>query len=156
MSGRRRTSWAPLAAAVVVIVVALGIGASGDRGPSTLDERVEAVAAGVRCPTCQGLSVAESDAASSDAVRKVIEDRLRAGRTPEQVRAELVERYGSDILLTPPSNGVGALVWVLPVVAVATGGTGLALAFARWRRAAGDVAPPSDDDRRLVDEALRR
>ena len=45
-----------------------------------------------------------------------------------------INRYGESILLKPPSSGLGLLVWVLPVVAVALAIVGLGFAFVRWRR----------------------
>ena len=144
-----------VAAVVLALAIAVGAGAGRSRGEPTFAEQVEAVATGVRCPTCRGQSVAESDAASSVAIRRVIESRLREGATPKQVRYELAARYGDDILLRPPASGFGALVWVLPVVAVFGAGGGLAVAFRRWGAAAGAVPSPSDDDRRLVEDVLR-
>ncbi len=149
------TRWASWLAMAVVLVVALSVGVAGQRGPRTEDERVLAVASTVRCPTCRGLSAAESDAKAAQAVREEIRSRLREGRSPDSIRAYLVSRYGQDVLLEPAGRGVAGLVWVLPVVAAAAAAGGLALVFGRWRRA-GAAAVPTDDDRRMVADALGR
>lgn len=137
---------------VPVVVVALVVGVGGDRSPRTETERVNAIASEVRCPTCRGLSVAESDAATATAIREEIRERLRAGDSPDEIRAYLVSVYGRDVLLRPEGKGLTALVWVLPVVAVLLAGGGLALAFRRWR---SPHRAPTDEDRTLVEEALK-
>ena len=139
----------------LVLLAALAVGASGDKAPRTESERVRAIASEVRCPTCRGLSAEASDAKAAQAVREEIRSRLREGRSPESIRAYLVSRYGQDILLEPAGRGVAGLVWVLPVVAAAAAAGGLALVFGRWRRA-GAAAVPTDDDRRVVADALGR
>ena len=146
----RKLSWLAM---VGVVVVALAIGASGDRTPRTEAERVRAVASSVRCPTCRGLSAAESDANAAQAVREEIQRRMRAGESDAEIRAYLVSRYGEDILLKPQSSGLAALVWALPVSVLVIAGGGLALVFRRWR-AARIAGTPTPEDRALVEAAL--
>jgi cytochrome c-type biogenesis protein CcmH len=127
--------WAPWLALFVVVVVALAIGASGSgRGGSTAAARADRLAKSVRCPTCRGLSAAESDAKAAQAVRTEIRSRVDVGQSDGQIRAYLASRYGDDILLKPEGSGVTALVWALPVVAAVCGAAGLAFAFRRWQQ----------------------
>ena len=150
MSVRR---WLPYLLLVPVVAVALYIGAgSGDDGPPTAAARTAKLAAQVRCPTCEGLSAAESDAASSVAIREEIRRRVDAGQSDGEIRSFLAGRYGADILLTPAGSGVAALVWALPVMAVVLGAGGLALALRRRRSEPPRTA--SADDRLLVEQAL--
>ncbi|MGH9164376.1 MAG: cytochrome c-type biogenesis protein [Acidimicrobiales bacterium] len=143
----------PVVALLAVLAVALFVGARDDGPPPTAAQRTTRIAKGVRCPTCDGLSAAESEAAASVAIRAEIRKQVDAGETDGQVRRFLVGRY-PDILLKPSAGGVGALVWGLPVVVLVLAVAGLVFSFRRGRsRAAGD---PSDDDRRLVAEALGR
>lgn len=148
---RRLLPWLAL---LVVVGGALVVGTRGDGRPSTPEARVESITQEVRCPTCQGLSAADSTAPAAQAVRTFVAEQVRAGRSDDEIRAELVARYGRDILLRPEAGGVAGLVWVLPVMALVCGAVGLAVTFRRWQRR-GRLAP-SDDDRRLVEEALRR
>lgn len=147
----RRFSWLALAA---VVAATLAIGATGDRTPRTEAERVDAIASGVRCPTCRSLSAAESDAVAARAVRDAIRDGIRDGRSDEEIRAFLVSRYGEEILLKPRASGLSGLVWALPVVALAIGFVVIGVAFGTWRRRREDVDAPTDDDRVLVERAL--
>jgi cytochrome c-type biogenesis protein CcmH len=143
--------WAPWAALAVVLAVALVIGSRPAGGPTTSADRVRHIAAELRCPTCRSQSALESDAEVSRAMRAEIQRRVDAGETDAQIRAYFVSKFGKDILLRPEGRGVSALVWILPVVALVAAIAGLVVAFRRWRPRAVTV---SDDDRRLVEDAL--
>ena len=150
--GARR--WLPWLALVAVVAGALSVGAGGGGGAPSPAARTARLSADVRCPTCEGLSAAESETPASVAVREEIRRRVDAGESDEQIRAFLVSRYGKDIILTPEGTGVAALVWALPVVAVVLAGGGMVLALRR-RRAEG-MLTPTGEDRRLVEQARRR
>jgi cytochrome c-type biogenesis protein CcmH len=137
----------------VLLVTALVISTHGSSGPDTTAERVTRIASEVRCPTCRQLSAAESDAPAAEAVRVAIAERVERGESDAEIRAFLVSRYGSDILLKPGHSGVAALVWALPVGAFVCAVAGLAYAFGRWRRM--EVAV-TEADRALVAQALAR
>jgi cytochrome c-type biogenesis protein CcmH len=67
-------------------------------------------------------------------MRGVVRDQLRTGRTPEQVKAYFVSKYGEWILLEPKPRGVNLLVYWLPA-AVVLGGLGVVFfAVRRWTR----------------------
>jgi cytochrome c-type biogenesis protein CcmH len=149
MSRRRLLGWVAMAA---VLVAALAIGVTHDGGPRTPEERARNLAETVACPTCDGQSVAESDAAASRGIRTLIAERIDQGASDDAIRDELVATWGESILLTPDSSGVGGLVWVLPVVALVLALAGMGYVFWRWRGLAAVHA--SDADRELVDRAL--
>jgi cytochrome c-type biogenesis protein CcmH len=125
----RRAAWLVLG---LVLVATLAIGSRQRQGPRTDVQRANHLAQQLRCPTCRGLSVADSDAAAARAVRAEIRRRVAAGESDAEIRSFFVSRYGSDILLSPPSSGVGAMAWSLPVVFVVSAAVGLWWAFARW------------------------
>ena len=125
--------WIPWVVMGVLLTGALAVGAQGSTDGRTVDGRVRSIAAEVRCPTCEGLSVAESDAPSSRTIRDDIRRRVEAGESNGEIRAYLVSRFGKDILLKPEATGVSALVWALPVVALVCALAGLVVAFRRWR-----------------------
>jgi cytochrome c-type biogenesis protein CcmH len=125
--------WAPWLALVVVVVVALAVGASGSEGGTSAAARSSRLAKEVRCPTCRGLSAAESDAKAAQAVRAEIRSRVDEGQSDAEIRAFLASRYGDDILLRPQGSGAAGLVWALPVVVLVCGAAGLFVAFRRWK-----------------------
>jgi cytochrome c-type biogenesis protein CcmH len=146
-------SWAAMA---VVLVAAFAVGISDGRAPRTESDRVLAIAEEVRCPTCESLSAAESDAPAAQAVRDEIRTRLRAGESKGEILAYLASRYGDSILLRPEAGGVAGLVWALPVALALLAVAGLVAAVRRWRAASPTASSaPSDDDRALVEAALR-
>lgn len=146
----RLRRWLPWVALVAVAAGALTVGARGG-GPATDAERARAIAERVRCPTCRSQSAAESDAPASRAIREEIARRVAAGQPDDEILAYFADRFGKDVILQPEGSGVAALVWALPVGAVVLGLAGLAVAFRRWRPGG---AAPTDEDRRLVGEAL--
>lgn len=151
---RKLKGWPGWIAIVVVTVALLAIGSTADSSPRTPAERVEAIAKRLACPICQGESVFESRNNASVAIREEIETQVAGGtRTDEEIITFIEQRYGSRVLLVPRATGIDALVWALPVAALVCAVAGLGVAFRRWQRAAGTVA--SDDDRELVDAALR-
>ena len=149
---RRRLSvgiWVVLA---LVLAGALAWGASRP-GPTTPAERAAALDAVLRCPSCDGISVADSSASTAEAIRALVLARVREGESDAAIESYLVGRYGPSILLRPPATGVTVVVWLIPLLAAAAGAGGLAFFF--WRRRRPPAAPAvSDDDRALVDRAL--
>lgn len=145
----RSLSWLGVLAVVVIALVA---GREPSSPSSTPAARLDRIAAGLRCPVCQGLSVKDSDAPTANDLREDIRRRIEQGEDDDTIRQAYVERYGAWILLRPPSEGFGALVWALPGAGAVLAVAGLALAFWRWRRA--QIEPASAGDRRLVEDAL--
>ena len=120
MSGRTR-SFVVLAAAIAVVALAALIASAGSGGNQTHDERVHEIGAGLRCPECLNLSVADSPSSLAGEMRTEIETQLRAGRSPEQIRAFFIDRYGEWILLSPPRHGWNLLPWAVPIVGMLAG-----------------------------------
>ena len=83
----------------------------------TVDQQAQRLAAELRCPDCQALSVAESHTASADAIRAEIAEQLAAGHSVDEVRQHFVDRYGQWILLQPADP----LIWLLPLAVLAIG-----------------------------------
>jgi len=143
----------PVAALLAVVAVALVIGGAGRSHPTRSPAaRAHDIAAVLRCPVCQGLSVADSPSPTAKAIYDDIRHRVDAGESDASIKGYFVGVYGQWILLQPETSGIGALVWILPVTALLLGVGGLALAFRRWRRQ--PVLAASDEDRALVEAAL--
>ena len=100
---------------------------------SLLEAQVHQVGSKLRCPVCQGLSVAASPSASD--MREVIRSQLKAGKTPAEVEAYFVSKYGEWILLRPEPRGFNLALYILPTVMI-LGGIGLIFLLAKkWSRA---------------------
>jgi len=72
----------------------------------------------VRCPACDDLSVAVSNATSAIAVRHEIATKVHKGESDDQILTSIESVYGTSILLAPPTSGLGALLWIAPVLVV--------------------------------------
>lgn len=146
----RRLMWGMMG---VVLVTALAIGARRPSGPPTEDQRVARISSAIRCPTCRGLSAAQSDAPAAQSVREEVRRRMQEGETDVQIKGYLVSRYGKDILLQPEAKGVGLLVWALPLLGGAAAVAGVVVVLGRNRVRPGRRV--SEGDRDLVERALR-
>ena len=101
----------------VLLAIALLVAAGMAMRQSTTRpdrDRAEQLASELSCPSCQGESVANSGSQVAASMRSVIAEQLAAGRTPAQIRAWFVERYGPQVLLDPPKRGLGLLLWFVP------------------------------------------
>lgn len=73
----------------------------------------------VKCPACEDLSVAQSNATSALAVRQDITRRVKAGQSDNEILTSLESTYGTSILLSPPTSGIGSLLWLIPILVIA-------------------------------------
>ncbi len=89
---------------------------------AALDARTEEVAGLLRCPVCQGLSVADSRAGTAVAMKAQVRELLAAGYDEEQVLAYFERSYGGFVRLEPPLRGINWLVWLAPLGGLLLGG----------------------------------
>ena len=126
MTARRVAGYAVLALFIVGALIAV---ARATEAPS--GDPAHQVAAQLSCPDCAGQSVADSNSPVAESMRTVIAEQIAEGRTPDQVRDWFVDRYGADVVRTPP-NGAGILLWAGPLVV--TVAAGIAAAYTIYRR----------------------
>ena len=150
----RRIAWIGLGLLVVGIVVGLAWPAPTE----SRAEHVRRLASEFRCVDCEGLSVAESATASAAEQRRDIGVRIDRGESDQDIRAAYVESFGENVLLRPASDGIGVLVWALPIAVVLLGGVGVVVALRRWSRQprltatdadaalVAELRSPTDDD----------
>jgi cytochrome c-type biogenesis protein CcmH len=135
-----------------------------------LDARTEEVAALLRCPVCQGLSVGDSPSSMAQNMKRQVREMLAAGYEREQILAYFEASYGEFVRLEPQLRGVNWLVWLAPVAGLLAGAAvvawtlrapragspapaeGLKVSATGDEPAAGDEPPPGpdtlpDDDR---------
>ena len=156
MAASRLKRWPAWILLLFVVVGFLAVGATRDSGPRTPDERVEAISKRVACPVCQGESVYESRHPTSENMKDAIQDRVREGvLSDDEIIQSIVGARGGQELLVPTADGVEALAWALPATAFVVGVAGLTVAFRRWQRNSAALAPATEEDFRLVAEALR-
>lgn len=146
-------SWLPSLAvggalALIAVVLVFAIQPKAEATPA---ERADALARELRCPDCQGLSVADSPTSSAQEIRRQIDELTAGGASADEVRAHFVARYGEWMLLAPSSP----LVWITPF-AVVFGAAGVLGAWLLARRRASPPPPSgisSELRQRLREEA---
>lgn len=97
-----------------------------------LEAQVRELAAKLRCPTCRALSVGDSPSGMAQEMRDLIREQLLAGKTPDEVEAYFVDRYGEWILLKPKAEGFNWTVWLLPILMLAGGLFFVFMTARRW------------------------
>lgn len=108
------------------------VAAAPAAGDSVLEARTTAIARTLRCPVCQGESIQDSPSELAQEMRALVRDQLRAGKTPEEVKAYFVARYGEWILLEPTMKGLNVLLYVFPVLLVLGGLALVAVLVRKW------------------------
>jgi cytochrome c-type biogenesis protein CcmH len=97
-----------------------------------LQQRYEALTHELRCMQCMNNSIADSPVGLASDLRLQVKEQLIAGKSDDEIRAYMEQRYGKVILFTPPMDGSAAWVWVVPVLAV-IGGLLIAVRVVRRR-----------------------
>ena len=165
-TGRTRLSVVAVAIVAVIAVVWCITLFRTPAGGGSLDARVTAVGAAVRCPICpEPIPLNDVQTAQAIHMRQFIRDQLRHGLSEDQVRQELVARYGTGILLAPPQRGFDLLAWVVPFGALVACAIAALVALRRWSSSGArpdDPSPPalpagaSNPEARRYEELLDR
>ncbi|MFQ5417638.1 MAG: cytochrome c-type biogenesis protein CcmH [Myxococcota bacterium] len=115
----------------------------------------------VMSPFCPGRTLSACTSGQAETLRMWILVQDAAGRSKEDVHAELFERYGDILLAAPQAKGFGLAAYIIPLVVFLAGGL-LVLVFLRRQTAkAGAAAAPAStpfdaDLERAIDEELAR
>ena len=110
-----------------------------------LDQRTSEVASLLRCPVCQGMSVADSPSTVAVDMKHQVRDLLARGYTQEQILKYFETSYGQFVLLKPQTP----VVWILPVIALLIGVVIVVFKLRKLEEApaepvAAEVKPASD------------
>ena len=158
-----------LAAAALVLGLVAGARAqapAGDpaavvgapRGPhlegAALEARTKEVGGLLRCPVCQGLSVADSPSDMAVSMRHQVRDLLAAGYDQEQILQYFERSYGEFVRLRPPLRGVNWIVWLAPALGLLAGAlvVGWALKGSHTAAAATEPVPAAQGRDALPDD----
>lgn len=113
-----------------------------------LARRTNEVSSLLRCPVCQGMSVADSPAEMAVNMKGQVRELLERGYTEEQILKYFELSYGQFVLLEPKFEGFTSLVWLLPAIALLLGAVVLVVTFRRLERAPAtrNPQPATPDD----------
>lgn len=96
------------------------------------EARVNALAAELRCPVCQGLSIYDSPSPLAQDMKDLIRSQVAAGASDEDVRQYFISKYGEWVLLEPRPSGFNLVVYLLPFVGLLAGAALIFVAVRRW------------------------
>ncbi|MGM9490170.1 cytochrome c-type biogenesis protein [Ideonella sp. YS5] len=111
-----------------------------------LEARMMAIADELRCVVCQNQTVADSHAELAADLRQQIRDQLQAGRSPDEIRRFMTDRYGDFVLYRPPVTSRTALLWFGPALLLAAGLVALAMVLRRRGRLPDEAFEPEPAD----------
>lgn len=125
------------------------------------DDRLKRLYNDYRCPTCQGLSVKDSEASFSVQIRNKIKELVETGYTDQEISAYFVERYGVWILRSPPKEGFNLVLWALPGVAILIGLFFLYRLSRKWTKKmqeenSMEEQPLSEEEQKLLRRDMNR
>lgn len=107
-------------AAILALLVLTGATASAQEPPvfdsPEQEARFTELTMELRCTVCQNQNLADSDAPLAQDLRQEIYQMMTAGRSDEEIKTFLVERYGDFVLYRPPMQGNTLALWAVPVV----------------------------------------
>lgn len=86
-----------------------------------LQQRYLALTHELRCMQCQNETLADSPVGLASDLRRDVRERLLAGESDEQIRDQMVARYGEFILFKPRMNWRNAWLWSLPGILLIAG-----------------------------------
>ena len=104
------------------------------------EDRSERIGDQVRCPACEGESIAESPSSYAADMMTYVRELVDQGLSDQQVLDRLMASYPDSQLLDPPLRAGTVLLWLIPAAVFLTG-AGLVLSRRRRR----PTAPPGDN-----------
>jgi cytochrome c-type biogenesis protein CcmH/NrfF len=105
-------------------------------------------------PFCPGLLLADCPSPNAAHLRAEIDSRLRAGESESVITRDLIDRYGTAIVGSPPADGFGMVLWItLPFTAAISGV--LLVGVVRRSVIRSRLARPPDAPEALIRETTR-
>ena len=142
---------------VAICVFSLGSVIANEAAPLADDpvteQRLIGISEEMRCLVCQNESLAGSRSDLANDLRREIRTLIKEGKSDDQIRAFMVERYGDFVLYRPPVKPVTWLLWIGPFVILLIGIAGL-LTYLRRRNNSVPTVSLTDADNQKIDAML--
>ena len=151
-----------LVAALLVSLLVTASAAAQDGTPparTVADDDVNRVARQLYCPVCENIPLDVCPTQACAQWRATIREKLVAGWTDQQVLDYFSAQYGERVLARPSTNGLTALIWLIPPILILAGGAVL-WRFLRTSRPTPQPAPvpaaPADEYAQRLEQELRK
>jgi len=143
----------PLILSAIVLACAANIASAKDAAPLADDpvteQRLIAISEEMRCLVCQNESLAGSRSDLANDLRREIRVLIVEGKSDEQIRNFMVERYGDFVLYRPPVKPITWLLWIGPFVILLAGIIGLMIYLRRRNQSVPSTTLSAEDNRRI-------
>ena len=110
------------AAALLLLSAALllSTGTAQAQAPDAGYDEAEAQAIDrmLMCPVCPAESIDQAQVPLARQMRQQVRELLAAGHSRGEILAHFADRYGTDVLASPPKSGLNLLAWILPIAGV--------------------------------------
>ncbi len=112
--------------ATLLCALVLGVPAARAVDPATLSDpalqvRYEELSHEFRCVTCQNTSIADSQVELAGQLRRQVREMLVAGKSDDEIRDYMTDRYGDFILFKPRFSTRTAWLWLAPGILLVIG-----------------------------------
>lgn len=107
-----------------------------------LEARMMALATELRCLVCQNQTIADSHADLAVDLRQQIREMMAAGKSDDDIRRYMTDRYGDFVLYKPPLKPTTALLWAGPAVLMAVALAALFVVLRKRQRMSADAFDP--------------
>ena len=111
-----------------------------------IESRMLVIATELRCLVCQNQTIADSHAGLAEDLRAEIRTLLRQGRSDDEVRRYMTDRYGDFVLYRPPLKLTTLLLWFGPIGLLAAGASMLVARLRQRSRLPDDQFEPELED----------
>lgn len=124
---------------IAALIMAVVIGADVPLEDPADEARAQNLMREIRCVVCDSEPVSHSTADIAMDMRRQIRQQVDEGRSNPEIREFFKDRYGQYVLLRPPSDGAGMLIWLFPFGLLL--GVGGAIAARMFRKRRKNLAP---------------
>ena len=118
-----------------------------------IEQRLISISEEMRCLVCQNESLAGSRSDLANDLRREIRTLIKEGKSDDQIRSFMVERYGDFVLYRPPVKPITWLLWIGPFMILLIGIAGLFMYLRRRNSAVSNIVL-SDEDNKRIDALL--
>ena len=117
------------------------------------EQRLISISEEMRCLVCQNESLAGSRSDLANDLRREIRTLIKEGKSDDQIRNFMVERYGDFVLYRPPVKPITWVLWIGPFVILLIG-IAFLLSYLRRRNAIAVEKTLSTEDNQKIDALL--
>lgn len=117
------------------------------------EEEAQAIDQMLMCPVCPAESIDQAQVPLAKQMRQRVRELLAEGATRQEVLDYFADRYGQDVLASPPKSGLSLLAWALPIAGLVAALVAVLLVL-RAMKGRGDGQPGGALTESAEDEEL--